>query len=103
NEIDAAKSVKFSYWNTQDQQKFVWPPSFALARAYLDQLERSKGMTADAIASTRTALANAEKATGAARSTALTQLASTIDSAASSSSNAAKVHMLHTAIADLAK
>jgi len=27
----------------------VWLPSFALARAYLDQLERSKGVGADTI------------------------------------------------------
>ena len=44
NEIAAAKTVKVNYWNTQDQQRFVWPPSFALARAYVDQLERSKGL-----------------------------------------------------------
>jgi hypothetical protein len=103
NEIDAAKTVKVAYWNTQDQQKFVWPPSFALARAYLDQLERSKGLSAAAIASARTGLANAEKANGARRKTALTQLASTLDAAGSSSSDAAKVHLLHDAIADLAK
>ncbi|MEO8580288.1 MAG: hypothetical protein ABI469_08565, partial [Gemmatimonadales bacterium] len=39
NEIDAAKSVHFDYYNTQGQQMLVWPPSFALARAYVDQLE----------------------------------------------------------------
>ena len=50
NELDAAKTVKMASWNPQDQQKIVWPPSFALARAYLDQLERSKGLAADAIA-----------------------------------------------------
>jgi hypothetical protein len=80
----------------------VWPPSFALARAYLDQLERSKGLPADAIASTRTALAGAEKQSGSQRKTALTQLASKID-AGGSSTDAAKVHLLHQAIADLAK
>ena len=41
NEIDAAKTVHFDYLNTQGQPKLVWPASFALARAYLDQLERS--------------------------------------------------------------
>ena len=40
NEIDAAKTVHFDYLNTQGQPKLVWPPSFALARAYVDQLER---------------------------------------------------------------
>jgi hypothetical protein len=26
NEIDAAKTVKMDYWNTQEQRRFVWPP-----------------------------------------------------------------------------
>ena len=43
NEIDAAKTVRFDYLNAQEQRKLVWPASFAKARAYLDQLERSKG------------------------------------------------------------
>src|SRR5262249_2476909 len=102
NEIDAAKTVHFDFWNTQDQQKFVWPPSFALTRAYLDQLERSKGLATDEIASIRSALAAAEKESGAQRKTALTQLASKVDAAAGSSSDAAKVHTLHQAIADFA-
>jgi hypothetical protein len=102
NEIDAAKSVHFDFWNTQDQQKLVWPPSFALARAYVDQLERSKGLAPDVIASTRTVLGSAEKASGAQRKTALTQLASKLNAAAGSSSDASKVHTLSAAITDLA-
>ena len=101
NELDAAKSVTFQYWNTQDQQKFVWPASFALARAYLDQLERSKGLAADAIASARKTLDSAEKENGGARKTALTQLASTIEQSASGSSDAAKVKLLTAALTDL--
>src|SRR5689334_14160289 len=46
NEIDAAKSVRLDYFNTQDQPKFVWPASFVLARAYVDQLARSSGLSA---------------------------------------------------------
>ena len=42
NEIDAAKTVHLDYLNTQGQPKFVWPASFALARAYVDQLERNE-------------------------------------------------------------
>ncbi len=38
NEIDAAKTVKFDYLNVQGQQKLVWPPSFALARAYVERV-----------------------------------------------------------------
>ncbi|MBS1241297.1 MAG: repeat-containing protein, partial [Gemmatimonadetes bacterium] len=37
NEIDAARTVHFDYLNAQGQPKFVWPASFSLARAYLDQ------------------------------------------------------------------
>ena len=102
NEIAAAKTVKFTYWNTQHQQKFTWPPSFALARAYVDQLERSKGLSAEVIASTRAALASAEKQSGGARKTALSQLASTLGST-SSSNDAAKLRWLTSAVADLAK
>src|SRR5207248_2374421 len=49
NEIDAAKTVHLDYLNTQGQPKLVWPPSFSLARAYLDQLARSNGLAADKI------------------------------------------------------
>src|SRR5262249_47171170 len=72
NEIDAAKTVRFDYLNVQGQRKMVWPPSFALARAYLDQLERSQGLPAARIAAARTSLAGAEKLTGQRRRTALT-------------------------------
>ena len=48
NEIDAAKTVHFDEFNTQGQPHFVWPATFALARAYVDQLERSQGLAADA-------------------------------------------------------
>ena len=47
NELDAAKTVRFDYLNAQEQRKFVWPASFAKARAYLDQLERDNGLAAD--------------------------------------------------------
>jgi hypothetical protein len=103
NEIDAAKTVRFDYFNTQGQQKFVWPPSFALARAYADQLERSGGMSADRIATVRRALQSAESASGSARSTALTQLAGQIDGFVAGSSDAAKVRLLATAVRDLAR
>jgi hypothetical protein len=102
NEIDAAKTVKFTYFNTQDQQKFVWPPSFALARAYLDQLERSNGLAAETIRSARTALSAAEKRSGAQRKTDLTQLASQLDAAAGAAGDQAKVKLLSAAVTDLA-
>jgi hypothetical protein len=102
NEIDAAKSVKAEYFNAQGQPKFVWPPTFALARAYLDQLERSNGLAAQRIAAVRQSLAGAEQASGGARQSALTQLAGQLDGEAGSSSDAAKVRLLAQAVRDLA-
>ena len=102
NEIDAAKTVKFDYFNTQGQQKFVWPPSFALARAYLDQLERSNGLAAARVAATRQELASAEKASGAARRDALTRLATQLDGDAGGAGDAAKVRTLAGAVKELA-
>jgi hypothetical protein len=102
NELAAAKSVKMAYWNTQDQQKLVWAPSFALARAYLDQLARSNGLATETIASARTALDAAERRSGAQRKTALTELASRLTGATASAHDAAKVRLLSTAVTDLA-
>jgi len=80
NEIDAAKSVHLDYFNAQGQPMFVWPSTFALAGAYLDQLERSKGLAAGEIAASREALANAEKASETERRDGLTQLATRLES-----------------------
>ncbi len=102
NEIDAAKTVRFDYLNTQGQPTIVWPPSFALARAYLDQLERSKGMYAAQIAEARKALAGAERSSGQQRRDALTALAKRLSGNASRSGDQAKARMLAAAVADLA-
>jgi hypothetical protein len=102
DEIDAAKTVRLEYLNTQGQPKFVWPPSFALVRAYVDQLERSHGLTAARITAVRSALASAERASGAARRTALTQLATSLHGDARASSDAPKVHTLAGAVEQLA-
>jgi LVIVD repeat-containing protein len=103
NEIDAAKTVKFTYLNVQDQQKFVWPASFALARAYLDQLEREGGMNGARISAVRASLAAAEKTSGAARSEALSKLSTELHKDATSAKDQAKAHMLAGAVGDLAK
>jgi protein-disulfide isomerase-like protein with CxxC motif len=103
NELDAAKSVHFDYFNTQDQPKFVWPPSFALARAYLDQLERDNGFATDKIAATRAALAAAEKLNGQAQKDALSKLSQQLHTDARSASDQPKAHKLAYAVGDLAK
>jgi hypothetical protein len=101
NEIDAAKTVHFDYLNAQGQPKMVWPPSFALARAYVDQLERSQCLSADRIATVRQGLASAERASGAQRRAALTQMAAQLDGDARGSCDAPKVGKLATAVRDL--
>jgi hypothetical protein len=103
NEIDAAKTVHFDYFNTQGQPKFVWPASFALSRAYVDQLERSGGLSAGRVAAVRQSLADAEKASGAQRSSALSQLATQLDGDASGSGEATKVRTLASSVRDLSK
>jgi hypothetical protein len=60
NEIDAAKSVRITEFNVQNQQKIEWPHELIVAKAYLDHLERSKALSADQIASLRKAISDAE-------------------------------------------
>ena len=103
NELDAAKTVHFAFYNTQDQQKFVWPPSFPLAKAYLDQLERAKGLSPERIKSTRDALASAERLSAQRRRTALTQLATQLNGDVALSSDPGKIKLLISAVTDLAK
>jgi hypothetical protein len=102
NELAAAKTVRMPYLNPQDQMKNVWAPSFALARAYLDQLARSNGLASDTIASARTTLTNAERRSGAERMTALTQLASQLSAATAAARDQEKVQTLAKAVTDLA-
>ena len=101
NEIDAAKSVRLEYFNTQDQPKFVWPASFALSGAYLDQLGRSNGLAADSVSALRRDLARAEKLAGQARREALTRLATRVDANAASAADGGKVRLLAASLRDL--
>jgi hypothetical protein len=101
NEIDAAKTVHFEYLNAQGQPKMVWPPSFALARAYVDQLERSKCLSSARISAVRTALSGAESANAVQRREALTTLAGQLDSDARGSCDAPKVQKLAGTVREL--
>jgi hypothetical protein len=101
NELDAAKTVHNDYLNVQGQQKIVWPSTFVLARAYVDQLKRSNGLSDARRTSIMSELNNAERAKGAARKTALTLLATKIDAEAAGSSDPSKVRMLSGTVKDL--
>jgi hypothetical protein len=102
NEIEAAKSVKLDYFNTQGQVKFSWPATYSLARAYLDQLERSHGMDADRIADARAQLVRAEKAGRLEQQQVLAQLVSRLESEANGAGDATKVRLLAGAVKQLA-
>jgi hypothetical protein len=102
DEIEAAKLVRTETLNPQTQTKIVWPASFHVARAYLDQLDREAGTPRAWSTRVRGALASAERASGAARRTALTQLAAQIDREASTVTDTARVQKLSAAVRDLA-
>jgi hypothetical protein len=102
NEIAAAKLVHLEYFNAQDQPKITWPAAFAVARAYVDQLARSNGLSAERIAAVRQSLDRAERANGQARRDALTQLATSLGQDAATSSDRAKVQKLAAVVGELA-
>jgi hypothetical protein len=102
NEIDAANSVVLQELNSQGQPIFEWPYTFALARAYADQLERSRGLPAGRISEVRSALSEAEAATGSRRSSTLSSLAETLSGDAGRSADSEKVRMLVDAVRGLA-
>ncbi|HEX2600637.1 MAG TPA: hypothetical protein VHL32_00895 [Gemmatimonadaceae bacterium] len=99
NELDAARTVHYDYFNTQGQPEIVWPPSVALAGAYADQLERSKGLSAARLSEVRQALAGVSSTQ---QRNALGALAAQLDTDARTSGDAAKVQLLAKALRDLA-
>ncbi|MEP1151346.1 MAG: hypothetical protein ABJH08_06415 [Balneola sp.] len=102
NEIDAAKSVKLDYLNAQGQPKFTWPETFALSRAYVDQLARDRELNNSGLNMARQGLANAEKASPKMRKQILTELADKMEGLASASGNSEKVKMLAESMRGLA-
>lgn len=61
NEIEAARTVKVDEFNVQDQKRIVWPNKLVVARAYIDQLVRSKALDASVVKSLSDAIDSAEK------------------------------------------
>jgi hypothetical protein len=60
NEIDAAKTVYLDRFNAQYQPRFTWPASSVVARAYLDQLTRTKAILPARAAAVKAALDGAD-------------------------------------------
>ena len=61
NEIDAATLVRVNEFNAQQQPKVAWPDAFVVARAYLDQLTRSKTLQSDRITAVKAAIDRADR------------------------------------------
>jgi hypothetical protein len=61
NEIEAAQQVRMTEFNTQRQPKVVWPATSAVARAYVDQLTRTQGITAARAAAVQDVLGRADR------------------------------------------
>jgi len=90
NEIDAAKTVKVAELNVQNQQRIEYPRNLVVAKAYIDQLERSQALAANQIADLRNSILSAEKSKLASKDAGkLKKLASTIDKNAKQSKNSA--------------
>ncbi len=86
NEIDAAKSVQVTELNVQNQQKIEWPRKLVVAKAYVDQLERSQALPSDQIASLRQAISKGE---GSSKELGkLKKLVPSLETSASASKNA---------------
>lgn len=102
NELEAMHTVRMDYFNPQGQPMYRWPASFALARAYTDQLERNRELNGDALAMIRSGISEAERTNGSAQAELLNSLADDVEAAASQSSNADKVQKIAGTLRDLA-
>jgi hypothetical protein len=103
NEIDAAKAVHVAVLNVQNQQKLEWPAKLIVAKAYLDQAERSQALPADRIAALRTAIQSAESShMNKSKVAKLQSMAPSVEQSASAAKTPADAKRLQ-ALADILK
>ena len=103
NEIDAAKAVRVAELNVQNQQKTEWPHKLVIAKAYVDQLERSQALPTDRISALRAAIQKAETSNLSSGSRGSLQgIALILEKDATSAKSAADANRLH-ALADILK
>lgn len=103
NEIEAARLVVNTEVNPQLQTRIVWPAHFAVARSYVDQLDRANALPDARIAAINKTLDAAEKATTTARRQALSLLTSQLAGDIGKSSDAARVRLLQDVVRQLAR
>jgi hypothetical protein len=97
NEIDAAKTVRLTELNVQNQQKIAWPAQLVVAKAYVDQLSRSQALPADRIAALQKAIQSAETShLSASKLEKLQRMAPSLENSAATASpaDAARLHAL---------
>jgi hypothetical protein len=94
NEIDAANLVQVNELNVQNQQKLEWPPQLTVARAYLDQLERSGALPPARIKALDKAVERAQKSP-AGEMAKLHAMAASVEAEAASAKDAADGKRLH--------
>ncbi len=103
NEIDAARSVQTDRSNPQLQTRIVWPANFAVARAYVDQLVRGKGLKAGRTVKIAADLRRAELQKGEARARTLTSLAADLARDADGAADGTRVRALEATVSELSK
>ena len=82
--------------NVQNQQQIVWPRKLVVAKAYLDQLERSQALPADQIAPLRQEIQSAESSKLNKKDLAkLKELAPSLEQTAGTTTNTADSTRLH--------
>ena len=96
NEIDAAKTVRVNELNVQNQQKLEWPSNLIVAKAYVDQLERSQALPAGSISALRQAIQSAESShMNKGKVAKLKQMAPDVEKSAASVQSPADASRLH--------
>ena len=95
NEIDAAALVQVNELNVQNQQKITWPAQLTVARAYVDQLERSQALPAERIAELHKVIGTKAKHLGKKDMDKLHTMAGSVETDAGSAKTAADAKRLH--------
>ena len=96
NEIDAANTIHLSELNVQNQTRLDWPAKLVVAKAYVDQLERSNALPVDRVTAIRDTIADAEKSHMNKKDVSrLNSLSSNLQDDSTSTKDAAVVTRLH--------
>jgi len=96
NEIDAANLVHFDELNVQNQPQITWPSKLVVARAYLDQLARSKALSTNQNSTINKAINRTEKSHMKQQEVVkLSAMASSLEQSTASAKSSADAQRLH--------